>query len=51
MCSVAKKIGYADGFKWLSTYLKWLDQAVFYIFTFIPYRQAEKTEYYHNNPY
>lgn len=22
MCSVAKKNGYADGFKWLSTYLK-----------------------------
>lgn len=22
MCSVAKKIGYADGFKWLSNYLK-----------------------------
>lgn len=22
MCSVAKKIGYAEGFKWLSTYLK-----------------------------
>ena len=22
MCSVAKKIGYAEGFKWLSNYLK-----------------------------
>lgn len=22
MCSVAKKFGYAEGFKWLSTYLK-----------------------------
>jgi len=22
MCSVAKKVGYAEGFRWLSTFLK-----------------------------
>jgi hypothetical protein len=23
MCSVMKRVGYADGFQWLSNFLKW----------------------------